>query len=192
MLPRREREPVVRTMKGILQRRHVSPARGARGCRASVCTRRPWKRRRLWMCSLEEPSGVWGAECWDSHRWNRGGLTGSRHTARGQAWYKPVGAKSTPVLREKSEGDIVLVTARTTQPCPREGPLLQRCRARSEVRVHARKSQQHPVVRSRALQRGLCRGAKRLCPHRLARCAVTGPEGWCGLQPRMPQDERCR
>ena len=31
-----------------------------------------------------------------------------------KAWYKPVGAKSMPVSGEKSEGDIVLQTERTT------------------------------------------------------------------------------
>lgn len=31
-----------------------------------------------------------------------------------QAWYKPVGAKSRPVPGEKSEGDVLLLTARTT------------------------------------------------------------------------------
>ena len=31
-----------------------------------------------------------------------------------QGWYKPVGAKSTPMPGEKSEGEIVLLTVRTT------------------------------------------------------------------------------
>ncbi len=35
------------------------------------------------------------------------------HSPR-QAWYKPVGAKSMPMPGEKSEGDIVLLTTRTT------------------------------------------------------------------------------
>ena len=35
------------------------------------------------------------------------------HSPR-QAWYKLVGAKSAPMPAEKSEGDIVLLTVRTT------------------------------------------------------------------------------
>lgn len=76
--------------------------------------RRPRKRRRLWKRSLEEPSGVGGTECWDSHQGNKGDLTGSRVHSPQKAWYKHVVAKSKPVPREKSEGDIVLVMVRTT------------------------------------------------------------------------------
>ena len=116
----------------------LGPARGARGSRAFHLTRRPRKRRRLWTCSLEEPSGVRGAECGESHQGNKGDLTWSRVHASRKAWHKHVVAKSRPVPREKSEGDILLSMVRTTEPRRREGPLLQRCRAGRDVMVHAR------------------------------------------------------
>src|SRR3989304_10005296 len=139
----------------------LGPARGPRGSPAFHLTRRPRKRRRLWTHSLEEPSGVRGAECGESHQGNKGDLTGSRvHTPR-KAWHKHVAAKARPVPREKSEGDIVPLMVRTTEPHRREGPLLQRCRAGSDVMVHARQSQPHPREKSRDLQRRLYLAAKR-------------------------------
>jgi hypothetical protein len=139
----------------------LGPVRGPRGSRAFHLTRRPWKRRRLWARSLEEPSGVRGAECGESHQGNKGDLTRSRvHTPR-KAWHKQVTAKSRLVRREKSERDIVLGMMRTTEPHRREGPLLQRCPAGSDVMVHARQSQPHPHEKSRDLQRRLYLAAKR-------------------------------
>lgn len=113
------------------------------------------------MGSLEEPSGVGGAERGDSHRGNKGDLTGSGVRSPRKAWYKPVGVKARPQPREKSEGDIVLARVRTTEPHRREGPLRQLGRAGREVTVHARESQQHPVDKSRTLQRRLDLAAKR-------------------------------
>jgi len=139
----------------------LGPARGPRGSRAFHASRRPRKRRRLWTRSLDEPSGVRGAECGESHQGNKGDLTGSRvHTPR-KAWHKHVAAKSRPVPREKSEEDILPVMMRTTEPHRREGPLLQRCRAGRDVMVHARQSQPHPREKSRDLQRRLYLAAKR-------------------------------
>ena len=51
--------------------------------------RRPWKRSRVWTCNLEEPSGVGGAECCDSRRWNKGGLRRSEAHILRHLWYKP-------------------------------------------------------------------------------------------------------
>jgi RNA-directed DNA polymerase len=75
--------------------------------------------------------------------------------------YKPVAVKSEATHGEKSEGGIVLATRETTQLAGREGPLLQQCPAGSEVTVHALAGQQHPLDKSRALQRGLYLAAKR-------------------------------
>ena len=86
---------------------------------------------------------------------------GSRDHSPRKAWYKPVGAKSKPAPREKSEGATLPSMVRTTEPHRREGPLLQRGRAGRDVMVHARQSQPHPGEKSRALQRGLYRAAKR-------------------------------
>jgi hypothetical protein len=82
------------------------------------------------------------------------------HTPR-MAWHKPVTAKSGLAPCEKSEGDIVLTTMRTTKPHRREGPLLQRGRAGRDVTVHARQSQPHRPDKSRHLQRRLYLAAKR-------------------------------
>ena len=139
----------------------LGPARGPRGSPAFHLTRRPRKRRRLWTRSLEEPSGVRGAECGESHPGNKGDLMRSRVHIPRKAWHKHVDAKSRPGPREKSEGDTVLVMMRTTEPHRREGPLLQRCRARRDVMVHARQSQPHPREKSRDLQRRLYLAAKK-------------------------------
>ena len=69
--------------------------------------------------------------------------------------------KSEPVPREKSEGEVVLADGADNTTARREGPLLQPRSAGREVTVHARKSQPHPVDKSRELQRGLYRAAKR-------------------------------
>ena len=98
--------------------------------------------------SPEGLSGVGGAECWDSHQSNKGDLSGSWVYSLRKARYKQVYAKSGPVPWEKSEGEIVPLMRRTTQPFRREAPLLQPRRAGREVMVHARKSQQHPVDKS--------------------------------------------
>src|SRR3970282_1440373 len=139
----------------------LGPARGPRGSPAFHLTRRPRKRRRLWTRSLEEPSGVRGAECGDSNQVNKGDLTGLRVHSPRKAWHKHVVAKSRPVPREKSEGDILPLMVRTTEPHRREGLLLQRCRAGRDVMVHARQSQPHPREKSRELQRRLSLAAKR-------------------------------
>src|SRR5437870_9063451 len=102
----------------------LGPARGARGSQAFHLSRRPEKRRRVWRRSLEEPSGVRGAECGESHQGNKGDLTRSRVHIPRKAWHKHVAVKSRPEPREKSEGDTVLVRMRTTEPHRREGPLL--------------------------------------------------------------------
>lgn len=68
------------------------------------------------MRGLEEPSGVWGTECWESHQGNKGDLTMSRGHSSRKTRYKHVNAKSEPALREKSEGEIVPVKAWTTEP----------------------------------------------------------------------------
>src|SRR3970040_1839723 len=159
----------------------LSPARGPRGSLAFHSSRRPWKRRRLWTRSLEEPSGVRGAECGDSHQGNKVDLTGSRvHTPR-KAWHKHVAAKTKPVPREKSEGDILLWMVRTTEPHRREGPLLQRCRAGRDVMVHARQSQPHPREKSRDLQRRLYLAARGVgaVGSTLCMTASSGPT-YCG------------
>lgn len=103
-------------MKGILQRRYVSPARGAKESRACQRSRRPWKGRRIWKSSPEGLLGVGGAECWDSHQSNKGDLTGSGVHSPRKAWYKHVDAKSEPEPCEKSEGQVVPVKAWTTEP----------------------------------------------------------------------------
>src|SRR5437879_3202096 len=82
----------------------LGPARGPRGSPVFHLTRRPRKRRRPWTRSLEEPSGVRGAECGESHHGNKGDLTGSRIHIPRKAWHKHVAAKSRPVPCEMSEG----------------------------------------------------------------------------------------
>jgi hypothetical protein len=74
--------------------------------------------------SAEEPSGVGGAGCCESQRWNRGGLTRPAAHVRRNCGYKP-DAKSRGTSSEKSEEAIVLKTIETTQLDAREGPLLQ-------------------------------------------------------------------
>jgi hypothetical protein len=103
----------------------LTPQGEQEGAERIMQSRRPWKRRRFWKRSLEEPSGVGGAECWDSRQGNKGDLTESRVHSSRKVWYKHVMAKSGPELREKSEGDTVPPMVRTTQPHRREGPLLQ-------------------------------------------------------------------
>src|SRR3989442_1446631 len=116
-------------------------------------------------------------------------------TNRWKAWHKHVAAKSRPGPREKSEGDIVLVMMRTTEPHRREGPLLQRCRAGRDVMVHARQSQPHPQEKSRDLQRRLYLAAKRNRSRRFHALydRIVRPDvlwrGWGekGAQPRRPR-----
>ena len=67
-------------------------------------------------CSPEGLSGVGGAECWDSHQGNKGELSRSRVHRPRKGRYKRVDVKSEPVLREKSEGEVVPLRVRTTQP----------------------------------------------------------------------------
>lgn len=66
--------------------------------------------------SPEGLSGVRGAECWDSHQGNKGGLPRSRVHSPWKAWYKRVNVKSGPVPWEESEGEVVPLRERTTQP----------------------------------------------------------------------------
>jgi hypothetical protein len=62
---------------------------------------------------------------------------------------------------EKSEEAIVLVRLETTPLDGRDGPLLQRCRARRYVTGHARHGPITPTDRSRQLQRRLYLAATR-------------------------------
>ena len=126
--PRRRGKPAVRTITGILQRRHVNP-KGTRESRASQQKRRPRKRRRFWRCRLEELPGVWGTECRESWQRNKGDLPWSKAHILRDSRYKHVNAKSGGTPREKSEGEIVPSMARTTEPRRREAPLLQPCPA---------------------------------------------------------------
>lgn len=75
--------------------------------------------------SREEPSGVGGAGCCDSRRWNRGGLLWSVAHIHRDRWYKPGEVKSKGMPEEKSEEAILLMISKTTQLAEREGPLLQ-------------------------------------------------------------------
>src|SRR3990172_6807036 len=103
--------------------------KGPRESRASQQKRRPRKRRRFWRCSLEELPGVWGTECRESWQRNKGGLTRSKAHILRDSRYKHVNAKSGGTPREKSEGEIVPLMVRTTEPRWREEPLLQPCLA---------------------------------------------------------------
>jgi hypothetical protein len=97
-------------MKRILQCRYVKSERAE----PIIMGRRPRKRHVNLKVSLEELSGIGGAECCDSQRRNRRDLTGSKaHTLRNFG-YKHV-AKSRKTLREKSDEPIVPVTAGVRQ-----------------------------------------------------------------------------
>lgn len=87
---RRRCKAAVRTIKGILQRRHVSPVRGAEESRASQAKAKATEGVKTLECSPEELLGVGGTERCESGLCNKGDLMRSGDHNLWKFWYKPV------------------------------------------------------------------------------------------------------
>ena len=77
-----------RSMTQILQRRDVSPI-GTQREPSLSCKAKAMEGTESLVDSAEEPSGVGGAGCCESRRWNRGGLIRSAAHIRRHCGYKP-------------------------------------------------------------------------------------------------------
>jgi hypothetical protein len=157
----RRRTPAARPIKGILPRRSVSPARGARERRALPRSRRPRQGRRLWRCGPEARPGGGGAGGGERGQGNRGERRRSRgHTPR-TSRYQPGEATAGARRRERSAGISVPGRRRTTEPHRRAGARRQPRAARRSAAGQARQRPPHPHDTPRPRQRRRDRAAKR-------------------------------
>jgi hypothetical protein len=121
----------VRSESEVRQASSFPPAvGGSRGCRAGRVAAKAMED--VWDlgADVEEPSGVVGVERSEGCPGNWGGPPRPRRCGRREAVLSITGDGKWQAAERESEGAVVLMMGRTTQPARREGPLLHRCTSR--------------------------------------------------------------